>query len=55
MSCHFDLLFFTLPDVMLFFFLDPNRHLSQALVVSLHAAANSPPSATIPTVGSSFL
>ena len=33
----------------------PRRHLSQALVVSLHAAANSPPSATIPTVASSFL
>lgn len=32
-----------------------NRHLSQALVVSLHAAANSPPSATIPTMGSSLL
>ena len=46
---------FSFPVTFLFFFPDPNRHLSQALVVSLHAAANSPPSATIPTVGSSFL
>lgn len=46
---------FTFSVTFLSFPLDPNRHLSQALVVSLHAAANNPPSATIPTVGSSFL
>lgn len=44
-----------LPGDVSFFSLDAFRHLSQALVVSLHAAANSPPSAAIPTVGSSFL
>lgn len=46
---------FSFPVTFLSFPLDPDRHLSQALVVSLHAAANSPPSATIPTVGSTFL